>query len=98
MKQHHADEIREILNSSDAPLLDINLLIEREVAKNDRWWGYACVVVCFLVLFACWSVQPSKKDILKAARPICDSVKASFQHRIDFVVDSLEAEQNKKFK
>lgn len=98
MKHDHAEEIREILNSSDTPLYDINYLVEREIAKNDKWWGYASIIVCLITLFACWGVQPSKKDILKAARPVCDSVKVAFQKRMDFVVDSLSKEQNQPFK
>jgi hypothetical protein len=72
-KTDHSEKISELLYSG-RPTDNINSYVKSAIRKTEIWW--ACIVIIAVASTYCFAGKrkPSRQEILKAARPVVDSM------------------------
>ncbi len=84
--KNHTQEIAGIMHNSEFPVKDINMYIQKESIKNDKWWLITYVFTS--ILFGSY-FYTSKETVKEAAKPMVEKVRQAYQMRLNVITDSL---------
>lgn len=88
-KTDHGQEIRAILHNSEAPVVELNSYIEQQLRKADKWWTAVCMLMLLASIYAIFHTKPPRKEVVKEARILVDSMRIEYQAKMDFKLDSI---------
>lgn len=88
-KTDHGQEIREILHNSETPVVEINSYIEKQLRISDKWWLAVCALSFLGFIYVLYHNEPSRKEVVKEARILVDSMRIEYQAKLDFKLDSM---------
>ncbi len=85
----HTEEIKRILDYSENPVADLDGYITNKMNRLNKEWLLVSVIIIVSTICLIRPEHPSRQEILKAARPVVDSMKVAYQNRLDVITDSL---------